>query len=149
MIRWKFTAFFLGIFLQYALALKDAQEPLLKVEKETLKLEDFYDNQSKYDSKVQMSINPGCSYNNCTLVSGIQVSIINVTVQDDPRQDDEQHWIWSVIGRPTVQAALTPPNDIAHMNWTSIFDASDTGKSIWYEKEPLYSGAVMLTNVRS
>merc|ERR1712018_34724 len=59
-----------------------------------------------YVSKVSMSVNPGCSYNNCTLANGIQVSIVNVTVKDTPVQSYEQHWIWSVIGRPTVQTAI-------------------------------------------
>ena len=108
---------------------------------------DFMSQDQDYSSKVNMSINPGCSINNCTLISGIQVSIINVTVQDDPVQDEEQHWLWSVIGRPTVQTAITPTNDTATIKWSAIFDKSDPGKSIKYTKEPYYSGAVMLMNV--
>ena len=68
-----------------------------------------------------MSVNPGCSYNNCTLPNGAQVSVVNVTVKDNPEQTDEQHWIWSVIGRPTVQTAITPPDAIASIDWKSIF----------------------------
>ena len=94
-----------------------------------------------------MSINPGCSINNCTLVSGKKVSVINVTVHDDPVQDDEQHWLWSVIGRPTVQAAITPPDDRAKMDWSSILSSTNFSNSISYIKEPFYSGAVMLMNV--
>lgn len=100
-----------------------------------------------YSSKVNMSLNPGCAYNNCTLVSGIQVSIINLTIYDDPQQDEEQHWLWSVIGRPTIQTAITPIGDVPEIRWSSIFDSSDMQKSIKYEKEPFYSGAVMLMNV--
>ena len=97
-----------------------------------------------------MSINPGCSINNCTLVSGKKVSVINVTVHDDPVQDDEQHWLWSVIGRPTVQAAITQPDDRVTMDWSSILsmDKDNFNNSISYINEPLYSGAVMLMNVR-
>lgn len=103
----------------------------------------------EYQSKVDMSINPGCSINNCTLVSGKKVSVINVTVHDDPVQDDEQHWLWSVIGRPTVQAAITPPDDRATMDWSSILsmDKDNFSNSISYTKEPFYSGAVMLMNL--
>jgi len=103
--------------------------------------------QPKYVSKVSMSVNPGCSFNNCTLPNGAQVSVVNVTVKDHPEQTDEQHWIWSVIGRPTVQTAITPPNAIAKIDWTSIFDTSPVGKSIRYEKPPFYTGAVMLMNL--
>ncbi len=110
---------------------------------------DFTDETDEYSSRVNMSINPGCMYNNCTLTSGIQVSIINVTVQDDPQQDVEQHWLWSVIGRPTVQAAITPPDDHVNIQWAAIFDTSDTGKSVQYQENPFYSGAVMLMNVRN
>ena len=97
-----------------------------------------------------MSINPGCSFNNCTLASGIQVSVINVTVHDTPVQDEEQHWLWSVIGRPTVQTAITPPYDSTKIDWGSIFDTNVThlGGSISYEATPFYSGAIMLMNVR-
>jgi len=100
-----------------------------------------------YVSKVSMSVNPGCSYNNCTLANGIQVSIVNVTVKDTPVQSYEQHWIWSVIGRPTVQTAITPSNDVTRIQWKSIFDTSPVGKSIHYEDPPYYTGAVMLVNL--
>ena len=69
-----------------------------------------------------MSINVGCALNNCTLIDGKQVSVINVTVADEPAQELEQHWIWSVIGRPTVQAAITGPGNYAFVNWSSIFN---------------------------
>lgn len=94
-----------------------------------------------------MSINTGCFFNNCTLANGIEVSIVNVTVTDTPVQDEEQHWLWSVIGRPTVQAAITKPGDYSAVNWTSIFDKNDIGDSIFYLNRPLYSAAVMLMNV--
>jgi len=100
-----------------------------------------------YVSKVSMSVNPGCSFNNCTLGNGLQVSIVNVTVKDTPEQSYEQHWLWSVIGRPTVQTAITPGNDVTRFNWKSIFDKSPDGKSIHYENDPFYSGAVMLMNL--
>jgi len=106
-------------------------------------------NEPEYQSKVNMSINPGCSFNNCTLASGIQVSVINVTVHDTPVQDEEQHWLWSVIGRPTVQTAITPPYDSTKIDWGSIFDTNVThlGGSISYEATPFYSGAIMLMNL--
>ena len=96
-----------------------------------------------------MSINPGCLINNCTLINGNEVTVVNVTVHDAPVQDDEQHWLWSVIGRPTVQAAITKPNDVAKIRWADIFDSSKKhfDKSISFETNPLYSGAVMLMNV--
>ena len=120
-----------------------------KVVFQSFQLKEFLPpSEPEYKSKVSMSVNPGCAYNNCTLANGVQVSIVNVTVKDNPQQNDEQHWIWSVIGRPTVQTAITPPNDIAHMQWKSIFDTSPVGKSIKYENPPFYTGAVMLMNVR-
>ena len=99
--------------------------------------------------QLNMSINPGCLINNCTLINGNEVTVVNVTVHDAPVQDDEQHWLWSVIGRPTVQAAITKPNDIAKIRWADIFDSSKKhfDKSISFETNPLYSGAVMLMNV--
>ena len=142
MIRWKAILSISLLILQLTNGSQDQSES----DKSHLSNLDFIDDPD-YSSKVQMSINPGCLYNNCTLVSGVQVSIINVTVHDNPKQNDEQHWIWSVIGRPTVQASITPPDDIAHINWSSIFDSSDTAHSIWYEKQSLYSGAVMLANL--
>jgi len=102
-----------------------------------------------YESKLNMSINPGCLINNCTLINGNEVTVVNVTVHDAPVQDDEQHWLWSVIGRPTVQAAITKPNDVAKIRWADIFDSSRKhfDKSISFETTPLYSGAVMLMNI--
>jgi len=100
-----------------------------------------------FDSKVNMSINVGCTLNNCTLIDGKQVSVINVTVADEPAQEHEQHWIWSVIGRPTVQAAITGPGNYAFVNWSSIFNIDDVGQSIQYKHSPIYSGAVMLMNL--
>jgi len=100
-----------------------------------------------YVSKVKFSVNPGCNFNNCTLGNGLEVSIVNVTVKDTPKQSYEQHWLWSVIGRPTVQTAITPSNDVTRFNWKSIFDKSPDGKSIHYENDPYYSGAVMLMNL--
>ena len=94
-----------------------------------------------------MSINVGCALNNCTLLDGKQVSVINVTVADEPAQEHEQHWIWSVIGRPTVQAAITGPGNYAFVNWSLIFNTDDMGQSILYKDSPVYSGAVMLMNL--
>ena len=94
-----------------------------------------------------MSINVGCALNNCTLLDGKQVSVINVTVADEPAQEHEQHWIWSVIGRPTVQAAITSPGNYAYVNWSLIFNTDDMGRSILYKDSPHYSGAVMLMHL--
>jgi hypothetical protein len=118
----------------------DVTENMLKI--------DFLTDHEEYRSKISMSINSGCTYNNCTLANGSEVSIVNVTVGDDPAQEEEQHWVWSVIGRPTVQAAITRPGDVTSVRWSSIFDKSDIGKSILYDSKPLYTGAVMLMNVR-
>ena len=66
---------------------------------------------------------------------------------DEPAQEHEQHWIWSVIGRPTVQAAITGPGNFAFVNWSLIFNTKDMGKSILYKENPMYTGAVMLMNL--
>jgi hypothetical protein len=50
-----------------------------------------------------MDLNAGCSYRNCTLPHGPTVSLVNVSIVDSPVQSHEHHWLWSVIGHPTLQ----------------------------------------------
>lgn len=94
-----------------------------------------------------MSLNPGCYYRNCTLPTGPTVSLVNLTVLDNPVQAVEYRWLWSVIGHPTLQAAITEPGDKIKIKWNSIFGFGPLDNSINYEKGPIYSAALMLLNV--
>ena len=60
----------------------------------------------------------------------------------------QYHWLWSVIGHPTIQAAVTEPGDQINIKWNSIFGFGPLDNAIQYENRPLYSGAIMLLNVR-
>ena len=94
-----------------------------------------------------MSLNPGCTFTNCSVITGPTVSLINLTVVDEPVQSVEYHWLWSVIGHPTLQGAVTEPGDRANINWNAIFGSGSIDKSIQYFEKPMYSGAIMLLNV--
>ena len=78
---------------------------------------------------------------------GTQISIVNVTVSESPALEKEQHWIWSVIGHPTIQTALTKPGDVPEIKWGPLIKNGDISNSITYQGKPFYSGAVMLMNV--
>jgi hypothetical protein len=56
--------------------------------------------------QIFMSVNPGCKYRNCTLPNGPTVSLVNLTISDSPVQPREHHWLWSVIGHPTLQVTI-------------------------------------------
>lgn len=77
------------------------------------------------------------------------VSVFNLTIVDDPAQEHEHHWLWSVIKHPTIQVALTPPGDRVRVNWEALFGFGDLASSIQYDNEPDYSAAIMLANVRN
>ena len=82
------------------------------------------------------------------------MSVANLTILDDPAGDVEHHWIWSVIGHPSVQLALTdPPSDVGDSDYVEIDWAALLGltgsidTSIVYKDPPKYSAAIMLANV--
>ncbi len=78
---------------------------------------------------------------------GPSVTLVNLTVSDTPVQPVQYHWLWSVIGHPTLQAAVTEPGDEIKIKWSSIFGLGPLDNAIQYENRPLYSGAIMLLNV--
>ena len=55
--------------------------------------------------------------------------------------------LWSVIGHPTLQAAVTEPGNLVNINWNKIFGLGPLENAINYQSKPLYSGAIMLLNV--
>ena len=77
------------------------------------------------------------------------VTIANLTVTDNPPRATGYQWMWSVIGHPTIQAAITTPGDFLLVDWAKIF--GNPFKSLWkaikYHERPKYSSAVMLTKV--
>ena len=77
------------------------------------------------------------------------VTIANLTVKDIPSRTTGYQWMWSVIGHPTIQAAITNPGNFLTVDWGTIFGFSM--KSLWkaikYKEQPYYSSAVMLTKV--
>ena len=97
-----------------------------------------------------MSINTGCPYNPCkNETEGYMVTIANLTVTDNPSRATGYQWMWSVIGHPTIQAAITTPGNFLVVDWAKIF--GNPFKSLWkaikYHEHPKYSSAVMLTKV--
>ena len=78
------------------------------------------------------------------------ITIANLTVKDNPSRSTGYQWMWSVIGHPTIQAAITKPGNFLMVDWNAIFGDGST-KSLWkaikYHERPLYSSAVMLTKV--
>ena len=78
------------------------------------------------------------------------ITIANLTVKDNPSRSTGYQWMWSVIGHPTIQAAITKPGNFLIVDWNAIF--GDPMKSLWkaikYHERPLYSSAVMLTKVK-
>ena len=79
--------------------------------------------------QIHVSINPGCNIDGCKLKNGtVGVTVANLTVLDDPSQHHEFHWVWSVIGHPVIQAAVTAKDSIAHVDWSAIFGMASAGK---------------------
>ena len=78
------------------------------------------------------------------------VTIANLTVKETPSRATENHWMWSVIGHPTIQAAITDPGNVLTVDWPKIFGfkLGSLWKAIRYREVPYYSSAVMLTKVR-
>ena len=76
-------------------------------------------------------------------------SVANLTVRDTPSGPLEHHWLWSVIGHPTVQLALTEPNDDIDIDWSALLgkNGGDLDSAIVYSQAPKYSAAIMLANV--
>ena len=79
----------------------------------------------------------------------IMVTIANLTVKDNQPRRIEYQWMWSVIGHPTIQAAITTPGNFLLVDWSKIF--GNPMKSLWkaikYYEHPKCSSAVMLTKV--
>ena len=78
------------------------------------------------------------------------ITIANLTVKDNPSRSTGYQWMWSVIGHPTIQAAITNPGNFLTVNWNAIWGGGSTGslwKAIKYQERPVYSSAVMLTKV--
>jgi len=101
-----------------------------------------------FDSEIHVSINPGCNIDGCKLKNGtVGVTVANLTVLDDPSQHHEFHWVWSVIGHPVIQAAVTAKDSIAHVDWSAIFGMASAGHAISYDEEPYYSSAIMMTRL--
>ena len=78
------------------------------------------------------------------------ITIANLTVKDNPSRSTGYQWMWSVIGHPTIQAAITNPGNFLTVDWNAIWGGGSTGslwKSIRYQERPVYSSAVMLTKV--
>ena len=79
--------------------------------------------------QIHVSINPGCNIDGCKLKNGtVGVTVANLTVLDDPSQHHEFHWVWSAIGHPVIQAAVTAKDSIAHVDWSAIFGMASAGK---------------------
>lgn len=112
-----------------------------------LVLDEMFTASHSFSSNISMSVNPGCTYNNCTLPNGAGVCVANTTITDIPAQDSEQHWLWSVIGRPTLQAAITEAKDVISINWNGLFGFTDMAESITYTQKPHYTAAIMMTNL--
>ena len=96
-----------------------------------------------------MSINHGCPYDDCSLNNGsVQITVANISIADTPSQGHEYHWMWSVIGHPAVQAAITVPNSLLNIDWSAIFGQGSPGHAIDYDPlPPLYSSAIMITKL--
>ena len=78
------------------------------------------------------------------------ITIANLTIKDNPSRSTGYQWMWSVIGHPTIQAAITNPGNFLTVNWNAIWGGGSTGslwKAIKYQERPVYSSAVMLTKV--
>jgi len=102
-------------------------------------------------SQVSVNINSGCTFKPCqNETNGHMITIANLTVKDNPSRSTGYQWMWSVIGHPTIQAAITKPGNFLMVDWNAIFGDGST-KSLWkaikYHERPLYSSAVMLTKL--
>ena len=77
------------------------------------------------------------------------ITVANLTVKETPSHTTEKHWMWSVIGHPTIQAAITNPGNVLLVDWGKIFgfNVGSLWKAIHYRQQPYYSSAVMLTKV--
>jgi len=104
--------------------------------------------EQSFESEIRVSVNPGCEYDPCSLKNGsVGITVANLTVSDNPQQDHEFHWVWSVIGHPIIQAAVTPLNSVAHIDWGAIFGLHSAGHAIDYNVTPIYSSAIMMTRL--
>lgn len=108
-------------------------------------------------SRLFYDVNPGCPLPACALnLTGSAVTLANfsVTVGVDEGQDpapasnSETHWLWSVIGRPTLQVALTPAHTVARVDWAGLLGGGGRlDDSVSYSQRPDYSAAVTMANV--
>jgi len=103
----------------------------------------------EYASKISMSINHGCPYTDCSLHNGtVGITVANISISDDPQQEYEYHWLWSVIGHPAIQAAITQQNSLLKIDWSAIFGLGGAGHAIGYQPvPPFYSAAIMISKL--
>ena len=50
----------------------------------------------------------------------VGVTVANLSISDTPVQEHEFHWVWSVIGHPVIQAAVTEADSYARVDWPAI-----------------------------
>lgn len=102
-----------------------------------------------YASEIRVSVNPGCPFESCTIKNGtVGVTVANLSISDTPSQEHEYHWVWSVIGHPVIQAAVTEHNSVAQVDWPAILGMrTSAGHAIDYNVSPLFSSAVMMTKL--
>jgi len=117
---------------------------------EALKVaQDFFvggENASLVRAKLSLAVNVGCEAPQCAVNATPAVTVAHVI--PEPRDSPaERHWVWSVLGRPAVQVALTPPEDDLFVNWADLLTSDEPDTAIRFKKKPHYSAAVMLANV--
>ncbi len=100
-------------------------------------------------TRLGVDLNYGCGLPACA----DNVTVANITIPHDPSQDNnaddprDHHWTWSVIGRPTIQTALTSVRDDLTVNWSRLFMRRDISYSMTFSSRPDYSSALMLATL--
>ncbi len=100
--------------------------------------------------RLRADVNPGCGLPECS--SG-RVTVANVTVAHSPGHDNnpddprQHHWLWAVVGRPTIQAALTQGDNDARVDWGRLMVGSDIDGSIEFASKPDFAAAVMFSAI--
>ena len=56
----------------------------------------------------------------------VGVTVANLSIADTPAQEHEFHWVWSVIGHPVIQAAVTEAGSVADVDWPAILGMQTT-----------------------
>ena len=95
-----------------------------------------------------MDINSGCPYKDCSLKNGSYgITVANLTITDQPEQEHELHWMWSVIGHPAIQTAITGHGDRMTIDWSAIFGFGSLARAIDYVDPPIFTSAIMITRL--